>query len=194
MLRLWMAQHARAALLAGVKTVKNPISLARLVMTQTPHVLLIGHGAEEFADAQKVERADASYFRTEAQMNSWKKWKARQDEAKTSMITSPDDPLFYLGTVGCVVLDSDGNLAAATSTGGTLAKRWGRVGDSPIVGAGTIADNRSWRYLVHWYRRIPLFATPSHTTFRAACCMANKHWLLPPKPPCTKSYRLIRAD
>lgn len=128
---------------AGVKTVKNPISLARLVMTETPHVLLIGQGAEQFADVQKVERADAAYFRTEAQLNSWKKWKARQDDVKTSSITSPDDPLFYLGTVGCVVLDSSGNLAAATSTGGTLAKRWGRVGDSPIVGAGTIADNRS---------------------------------------------------
>lgn len=127
----------------GVKTVRNPISLARLVMTQTPHVLLIGQGAEEFADAQKVERADATYFRTEAQLNSWKRWKARQDSEKTSLITSPEDPLFYLGTVGCVVMDKDGNLAAATSTGGTLAKRWGRVGDSPIVGAGTIADNRS---------------------------------------------------
>jgi beta-aspartyl-peptidase (threonine type) len=112
-------------------------------MTQTPHVLLIGQGAEEFADAQKVERADATYFRTEAQLNSWKRWKARQDSEKTSLITSPEDPLFYLGTVGCVVMDKDGNLAAATSTGGTLAKRWGRVGDSPIVGAGTIADNRS---------------------------------------------------
>lgn len=129
---------------AGVKTVKNPISLARMVMTQTPHVLLIGQGAEEFADAQQVERADPTYFRTEAQINSWKKWKSRQDaSSSTSLITSPDDPLFYLGTVGCVVLDSHGNVAAATSTGGTLAKRWGRVGDSPIVGAGTIADNRS---------------------------------------------------
>jgi beta-aspartyl-peptidase (threonine type) len=130
---------------AGVRTVKNPISLARLVMTKTPHVLLSGDGAEAFAEAQGVERANADYFRTEKQLESWRKWKERDDQEKksTSMITNPEDPLFYLGTVGCVALDQKGNLAAATSTGGMLAKRWGRVGDSPIVGAGTIADNRT---------------------------------------------------
>lgn len=130
---------------AGVRTVKNPISLARLVMTKTDHVLLAGDGAEKFAESLGVERAGPEYFRTEAQKSAWEKWRARQVDtnSKTSLITSPEDPLYYLGTVGCVAFDAEGNVAAATSTGGMLAKRWGRVGDSPIIGAGTIADNRT---------------------------------------------------
>ncbi len=107
---------------AGVRTIKNPISLARLVMTQTKHVLLMGEGAEQFAASQNVQRVDPSYFLS-----------GLPESAKHSGT--------YYGTVGCVVLDSHGNLAAGTSTGGTDKKLPGRVGDSPIIGAGTYASN-----------------------------------------------------
>lgn len=107
---------------AEVKTVKNPIKLAHRVMTDTRHILLAGEGAEEFAGECGVERVENSYFSTEK--------RRRQLEEKK-------------GTVGCVALDRQGNLAAATSTGGLTNKRWGRIGDSPLIGAGTYADNRS---------------------------------------------------
>lgn len=106
---------------AGVTTVKNPISLARLVMSETKHVLLVSDGAEQFAKQQGVEQVDPDYFLSFRRRPS-------RDNSK-------------IGTVGCVVLDADGNLAAGTSTGGTSKKLPGRVGDSPIVGAGTYAAN-----------------------------------------------------
>lgn len=110
---------------AGVRTVKNPIRLARAVMEQTRHVLLAGPGAEAFADAVGVERVDPSYFDTENRRRSLERKLAETGK----------------GTVGVVVLDQHGNLAAGTSTGGLTAKMFGRVGDSPIIGAGTYADN-----------------------------------------------------
>lgn len=106
---------------AAVTNVKNPISLARLVMTQTRHVLMTGAGAEEFAAQQQVPLVAPDYF--------------------LGYQGSPDNDPSSIGTVGCVVLDSHGNLAAGTSTGGTSKKLPGRVGDSPIVGAGTFATN-----------------------------------------------------
>lgn len=109
---------------AGVRTVKNPISLARRVMTQTRHVLLAGDGAERFADEQKVERVENTYFSTPDRRQDWEQSRSK-------------------GTVGCVALDTQGNLAAATSTGGLTGKKWGRVGDSPVIGAGTYANNLS---------------------------------------------------
>ena len=105
---------------AGVTATRNPINLARLVMTETPHVLLAGPGADQFAEQQKVPRVTPDYFLS----------KARFPESEP-----------HFGTVGCAVLDSHGNLAAGTSTGGTSKKLPGRVGDSPIVGAGTYAAN-----------------------------------------------------
>ncbi len=119
---------------AAVRTVKNPISLARLVMTKTRHVLLASDGAEQFADEMKVERVDQKYFFTQMQYDNWLKAKEKEAKAKSADKPGP-------GTVGCVALDSHGNLAAGTSTGGLTNKRFGRVGDSPIVGAGTYADN-----------------------------------------------------
>lgn len=113
---------------AGVKTVKNPISLARLVMTETKHVLLAGDGADEFARHVKVEQVDQKYFWTQRRYDDWQR--VRQKELDE-----------HMGTVGCVALDKHGNLAAGTSTGGRTNKLFGRVGDSPIVGAGTYADN-----------------------------------------------------
>lgn len=110
---------------AGVRTVRNPVSLARLVMLRTRHVLLIGDGAEEFATEMKVERVENRWFDTPARYKMWRE----AVEATGS------------GTVGCVARDRAGNLAAATSTGGLTNKKYGRVGDSPILGAGTYADN-----------------------------------------------------
>jgi len=119
---------------AAVRTVKNPISLARLVMEKTSHVLLIGDGAEQFATTVGVERVDPSYFDTEKRRRALE---AVLKERREKAAATPKSR----GTVGCVALDIHGNLAAATSTGGMTAKRFGRVGDSPIIGAGTYANN-----------------------------------------------------
>jgi beta-aspartyl-peptidase (threonine type) len=123
---------------AAVRTVRHPISLARLVMTKTKHVLLTSDGAERFADelGPQIERVENSWFDTDKQRHAWEK--ARVEQAKQSRIDTDD---IHYGTVGCVALDSLGNLAAGTSTGGITNKKYGRVGDSPIVGAGTYADN-----------------------------------------------------
>lgn len=115
---------------AGVKTVKNPISLARLVMQDTKHVLLSSDGADQFAKEKGVELVDQKYFWTQRRYDAWQRVKRQQ----------ADD---HKGTVGCVALDTHGNLAAGTSTGGLTNKLYGRVGDSPIVGAGTFADNKT---------------------------------------------------
>lgn len=132
---------------ANVTIPKNPIELARAVMDKTPHVMLTGDGADQFARELGITTVEQDYFKTESQTESWKRWKARQ-AARANQISkddyaSGDDRLFYLGTVGCVVRDQAGNLAAATSTGGLLGKKYGRVGDSPVIGAGTYANNKT---------------------------------------------------
>jgi beta-aspartyl-peptidase (threonine type) len=121
---------------AGVRTVKNPVSLARLVMTKTRHVLLAGDGAEEFATAMKVERVPNSYFDTPGRYEAYQRWLKKQPAGQDAKPKGGS-------TVGCLCLDTHGNLAAATSTGGLTGKRFGRVGDSPVIGAGTFADNRT---------------------------------------------------
>lgn len=121
-----------AGAVAGVKTVKNPIGLARLVMTKTRHVLLTADGAEKFADEMKVERVPNEYFST---ADADVELKEVQAEVQRELEKKK------MGTVGCVVLDKAGNLAAGTSTGGVTNKKYGRVGDSPIISAGTYADN-----------------------------------------------------
>jgi L-asparaginase / beta-aspartyl-peptidase len=108
-----------------IKTVKNPISLARLVMDSTNHVLLGGEGAEEFAKKMKVEIVPNNYFDTPTRKEQWEKINEKK------------------GTIGCVALDKYGNLAAATSTGGLTNKMPGRIGDSPLISAGTYADNNT---------------------------------------------------
>jgi beta-aspartyl-peptidase (threonine type) len=136
----------KAGAVAGVTIVKNPITLARHVMDDTPHLLLAGDGAEEFARQAKVELVDPEYFQTEFERAKWeaakKEREAKKGSDKESKSHLPPISPTYLGTVGCVALDSHGNLAAGTSTGGTSQKLPGRVGDSPIIGAGTYADNR----------------------------------------------------
>jgi beta-aspartyl-peptidase (threonine type) len=121
---------------AELTTVKNPISLARLVMEKSQHVFLVGQGAERFADEMKVPRVPNSWFDTEYRLKQW------QDELKSARGEGgAGDPDKKHGTVGAVALDVQGDLAAATSTGGLTDKRFGRVGDVPIVGAGTYANN-----------------------------------------------------
>ncbi len=125
----------RAGAVAGVTTIKNPILLARSVMEKSPHVMLAGEGAEKFADTQKdIERVDPKYFDTD------KRWQQLQDakakEAAHAMNTVQGT---YFGTVGAVALDQQGHISAGTSTGGMSNKKWSRVGDSPIIGAGTFA-------------------------------------------------------
>ncbi|KRG38508.1 asparaginase [Stenotrophomonas pictorum JCM 9942] len=127
----------RAGAVAGVHTVKNPILLARAVMEHSPHVMMVGEGAEMFAAEQKIEQVDPSYFRTE------KRWQQLQRALKEEVAGQPHADLEtakHFGTVGAVALDREGRLAAGTSTGGMTNKRYGRVGDSPIIGAGTYAN------------------------------------------------------
>jgi len=126
----------KAGAIAGVRHIRNPIELARMVMERTSHVLLAGEGAEEFALEQGVDLVPGSYFYTE------RRWKQLEDAQKAEQTAAlPPDDIGYFGTVGAVARDQAGNLAAATSTGGMTNKRWGRIGDSPIIGAGTYADN-----------------------------------------------------
>jgi beta-aspartyl-peptidase (threonine type) len=135
-----------AGAVAGVKHVKNPIRLARLVMEKSPHVLMAGEGAEAFGKEQGgIEFVPQSHFHTDFR---WRQLQQALEEerAKGSAALRPrSDPVrgTYFGTVGAVALDQAGNLAAATSTGGLTNKRFGRVGDSPIIGAGTYASNGS---------------------------------------------------
>ena len=123
----------KAGAVAGVTIIKNPISAARAVMEKSPHVLMAGRGAELFATKMGLEIVDPSYFWTE------KRWKALQQELLKEQSSATDKH----GTVGAVAVDSNGNLAAGTSTGGITNKQFGRIGDSPIIGAGTYAENES---------------------------------------------------
>jgi beta-aspartyl-peptidase (threonine type) len=124
----------RAGAVAGVKHIRNPIRLARMVMEKSPHVLLIGTGAEDFAKRIGMGSVDQKYFYTDD------RWQALQ---KLKASPTPALEKDKHGTVGAVALDQSGSLAAATSTGGTTNKLPGRVGDSPIIGAGTYANNKT---------------------------------------------------
>jgi len=129
---------------AGVKRVKSPIALARAVMEQTDHVLLAGEGAEAFAAEIGMEMVDNEYFRTDRRVEQFESRKARlNDDTGDARILQSVRESGHYGTVGAAALDSEGNLAAATSTGGLSFKKWGRIGDSPIIGAGTYADNET---------------------------------------------------
>ncbi|WP_342627033.1 isoaspartyl peptidase/L-asparaginase [Nguyenibacter vanlangensis] len=127
----------QAGAVAGVRHVRNPITLARAVMEHSKHVLLIGQGAEAFARAQDIDLVDPSYFWTRRRWDQLQK-ALREDAAHVRHADETTDRHF--GTVGAVALDRDGHLAAGTSTGGMTDKLWGRVGDSPLIGAGTYAN------------------------------------------------------
>lgn len=153
----------KAGAVAGVTTTRHPISLARAVMEKSPHVMLMGAGADTFARSQGLEQVDPSYFFTQRRWDALEKALKEQGlpiPAKPAGAGKPDQRAELqfdegghraslaqiekkYGTVGVVALDARGDVAAGTSTGGTTAKRWGRVGDSPIIGAGTYASNKS---------------------------------------------------
>jgi len=122
-----------AGAVAGIKTTRAPVSLARRLMEHGPHVLLSGHAADAFAEAAGLEQVPNAFFILPER-------RRQLEEALAAGANA--DPIKY-GTIGAVAVDLDGNVAAATSTGGITAKRWGRVGDAPLIGAGTYADNRS---------------------------------------------------
>lgn len=139
-----------AGAVAGITRTRHPILAARAVMEHSPHVMLIGEGAEAFARSQSLEEVDPSYFFTE------RRWMQLEENLRRSNLPIPERPAgapaphaandawpddHQFGTVGVVAYDSHGNMAAGTSTGGTTGKRWGRVGDTPVIGAGTYAQN-----------------------------------------------------
>jgi beta-aspartyl-peptidase (threonine type) len=127
----------RAGSVADVQRIKNPILLARAVMEKSTHVMLAGEGAEAFAQSVDMPLVDPAYFRTE------ERWQQLQKALKEDAAKQPHangETAKHFGTVGAVALDSEGHLAAGTSTGGMTDKRWGRIGDSPIIGAGTYAN------------------------------------------------------
>jgi beta-aspartyl-peptidase (threonine type) len=147
-----------AGSVAGVKTIRNPITAARAVMEKSPHVLLTGTGAEQFAAENNCVIVDPSYFYTRERWDALLKVKTEdsikgQIKKRSAIMKEKNNPVavletpFYhnsrFGTVGAVALDKEGNLAAATSTGGMTNKKWGRIGDAPIIGAGTYADNNT---------------------------------------------------
>lgn len=134
---------------AGTTTVRNPINLARAVMEQSKHVMLSGKGAEIFAEEQGLTLVEPSYFYTDRRLKSLKRVKEREAKKEKKIDTESAYLEFYdadiknakFGTVGCAALDKNGNLAAGTSTGGMTNKRYGRIGDAPIIGSGTYANN-----------------------------------------------------
>jgi L-asparaginase / beta-aspartyl-peptidase len=124
----------RAGAVAGIRRTKSPVSLARAVMERSKHVFLMGVGAEAFSVEQGLEQVEPEYFHTDKRWQQYLKW-------KQGIILSEIDPEHRFGTVGAVALDQAGHLAAATSTGGLTGKLWGRIGDSPVIGAGTMAKD-----------------------------------------------------
>jgi beta-aspartyl-peptidase (threonine type) len=126
-------RERRAGAVAGLRTTRAPISLARRLLDHGPHVFLSGKGADDFARAHGFEQVD----------NSWFEIAERRRQLDELLAAGGFDDEVKYGTVGAVAVDADGHVAAATSTGGLTAKRWGRVGDSPLIGAGTYADDRA---------------------------------------------------
>ena len=139
---IMQGKDLKAGSVAAVTVIKNPITAAKAVMQHTRHVMLVARGAEEFARTQGLEIVDPSYFYTERSHQDWLNVKKNEDSLRKSGHGSIDANKKF-GTVGVVALDKQGNLAAGTSTGGTTNKLAGRVGDSPLIGAGTYADNVS---------------------------------------------------
>ncbi len=143
-----------AGAITGVTTVKNPVSLARKVMTESKHVFFSADGAENFADQTDVERVDPEYFYTERRFQSLKRAQAAEQES--NLMETNQQKAWKYGTVGAVALDKNGKLAAATSTGGMTNKKYGRVGDVPIIGSGTYANNLVAVSATGWGEKIML--------------------------------------
>lgn len=141
-----------AGAITGVTTVKNPISLARKVMEESEHIFFATDGAEKFADQTGVERVDPEYFKVQSRYEAWRRAN-RQTSGNLNLL---DDDSWKYGTVGCVALDKNGNLVAGTSTGGMTNKKYGRVGDVPIIGSGTYANTQVAVSATGWGERIML--------------------------------------
>lgn len=137
---IMLGHNKQAGAVSGVKTIKSPIEAAAAVMNHSEHVMLSGTGAETFARNQGLEMVDNTFFNTEFRRKALIKAKARLQVSTNTIVRQENEKM---GTVGVVVLDKYGNIAAGTSTGGMTAKRFGRIGDSPVIGAGTYADNDS---------------------------------------------------
>jgi beta-aspartyl-peptidase (threonine type) len=165
----------RAGAIAGVRHIRNPINLARDVMEKSPHVLLIGEGAEKFAWSLGYERVENAYFQTEFRRRQLERAKQREQNPERHSASAPtdlstpgvsDEAWFTreqkYGTVGCVALDRQGNLAAGTSTGGMTNKKFGRVGDVPVIGAGTYAHNATCAISATGWGEFFIRATVAH--------------------------------
>lgn len=152
-----------AGAITGVRTIKNPISLARLVMENSKHVMFAGDGAEEYANQFDLERVNQDYYHTEQRRRAWKR--SLQEDAQSGSIEK-GEPLYSegqkFGTVGCVAIDKDGQIVAGTSTGGMTNKKFGRVGDVPIIGAGTYASDVVAVSMTGWGEKI-MRAVSGHT-------------------------------
>lgn len=133
--------NLKAGAVGSVTNVKNPIRLARTVMEKSEHVFLVSKGAEQFAIEQGIDTVSPSWFYTQERWESLLKVKAQDSLKNDSVHQKKIGDINKFGTVGCVALDKQGNLSAGTSTGGMTNKKWNRIGDSPIIGAGTYADN-----------------------------------------------------
>lgn len=170
-----------AGAITGVTTVKNPISLARMVMEESKHVMFSGEGAEEFAGQMGVERVNQDYFYTERRYEAWKravKQEATPEEQQSTLLNPGAKQGFWVenadkyGTVGCVALDQEGTLVAGTSTGGMTNKKFGRVGDVPIIGSGTYASDVVAVSMTGWgekiMRAVSGHAVSSYMKFREA--------------------------
>lgn len=144
--------NLNAGAVTGITTVKNPISLARKVMEESVHVFFAGEGAEKFADQTDLERVENEYFRVQSRYEAWK----RANQESGFNLEKLKDNGWKMGTVGCVALDKNGNLVAGTSTGGMTNKKFGRVGDVPIIGAGTYANDMVAVSATGWGERIML--------------------------------------
>ena len=161
---IMLGNTREAGTITGVSTVKNPISLARLVMENSKHVMFSGDGAEEYADKMDVERVNQDYFYTEKRYRAWKR--ALQEEAQSNAEAPGPKSKYYVenkfGTVGAVAVDQDGQIVAGTSTGGMTNKMYGRVGDVPIIGAGTYASDEVAVSMTGWGEKI-MRAVSGHT-------------------------------
>jgi L-asparaginase / beta-aspartyl-peptidase len=133
-------QHLMAGVVSAVRNIRNPVELAYAVMTQSPHVMLTGQGAFEFAKLHNIKTEPDEYFYSEFRHNQWKQL---QDSDAVALDHNVVVKNKKFGTVGAAACDKHGNIAAATSTGGMTNKQWGRVGDSSIIGAGTYANNKT---------------------------------------------------
>ena len=132
-------KHLNAGAVCGIKNIKNPVVLAHAVMTKSPHVMMAGEGAETFAQSIGMSVTDEGYFHTEHRYQQWLEIRDTENYQLDHTVKSENK----MGTVGAVALDFEGNIAAATSTGGMTNKKFGRVGDSPIIGAGNYANNET---------------------------------------------------